>query len=72
MSPDFRRLLREYLFADSHDRAAILQRLREDSGEPAYVKAMLFEMIEGEPDLQRAAIRILSDFEASVPPRPDK
>jgi hypothetical protein len=71
-SPDFRRMLREYLFADPHDRAAILQSLREESGEPAYVWAVLFGAVEGEADLQRAAIRILSDLEASVPPRPDK
>jgi len=72
MSPDFRRLLREYLFADPRDRAAILQSLREESGEPAYVWAVLFGAVEGDADLQRASIRILSDLEASVPPRPDK
>ena len=32
MSPDFQRSLREYLFADPHDRAAILQSLREERG----------------------------------------
>ena len=72
MSPDFQRSLREYLFADPHDRAAILQSLREERGMPAQVRAMLFERVEGDADFQRAAIRILSDFEASVPPRPDK
>jgi hypothetical protein len=71
-SPDFRRILREYLFADPHDRAAILQSLREERGEPAQAKAMLLERVEGDADFQRAAIRILSDLEASVPPRPDK
>jgi len=45
ISPDFRRLLKEYLFADPRDRAAILQRLREESGEPAYVWAVLFQVL---------------------------
>ena len=72
MSPDFQGSLREYLFADSHDRAAILQSLRGESDEPAQAKAMLLERVEGDADFQRAAIRILSDLEASVPPRPDK
>jgi hypothetical protein len=72
MSPDFQRSLREYLFADPHDRAAILQSLREERNEPAQANAMLRERVEGDADFQRAAIRILSDFEASVPPRPDK
>jgi hypothetical protein len=72
MSPDFRRLLREYLFADPGDRAAILQSLSEESGERAHVWAVLFGAVEGDADLQRAAIRILSDLEASVPPRLDK
>jgi hypothetical protein len=72
MSPDFRRLLREYLFADPRDRAAILQSLREESGELAYVWAVGFGAVEGDADLQSAAIRILSDLEESLPPRPDK
>ena len=71
-SPDFRRMLREYLFADPHDRAATLQSLREERNEPAQATAMLLERVEGDADLQRALIRILSDLEASVPPRPDK
>ena len=72
MSPDFRRMLREFLFADPHDRAAILQSLREERNEPAQANAMLLERVDGDADFQRAAIRVLSDFEASVPPRPDK
>ena len=65
-------MLREYLFADPHDRAATLQSLREERNEPAQATAMLLERVEGDADLQRALIRILSDLEASVPPRPDK
>ena len=72
MSPDFQRSLREYLLADPHDRAAILQRLREERGMPAQARAMLFETVPGDADLQRTVIRILGDLEASVPPRPDK
>jgi hypothetical protein len=64
--------LREYLFADPHDRAAILQSLRGERNEPAQAKVMLLERVEGDAEFQRAAKRILSDLEASVPPRPDK
>jgi hypothetical protein len=71
MSPDFRRVLREYLFADPRDRAAILQSLREESGELAYVWAVGFGAVEGDADLRRALIRILGDLEASIPPRPN-
>jgi hypothetical protein len=71
-SPEFQRSLREYLFADPHDRAAILQSLREERGMLAQARAMFFERVEGDADFQRVAMRILSDLEASVPPRPDK